>query len=52
MKFDEVYNLYKEACEKDYVLSIDAYNSAIRSAVYVKEGADHKWLHIQVSFDL
>lgn len=46
-QFDEAYNLYKKANEKGFILSIDAYNSAIRTAIYVKEGADHKWLHIQ-----
>ncbi|KAL4130829.1 hypothetical protein QTP88_008208 [Uroleucon formosanum] len=46
-QFEEAYNLYKEANEKGFVLSINAYNSAIKTAIYVKEGADHKWLHIQ-----
>ncbi|XP_025415928.1 protein PTCD3 homolog, mitochondrial isoform X2 [Sipha flava] len=46
-QFEESYKLYKEACEKKLILSINSYNSAIRSAIYVKEGADHKWLHIQ-----
>ncbi|XP_060867509.1 small ribosomal subunit protein mS39 [Metopolophium dirhodum] len=46
-QFEEAYNLYKEANEKGFILSINAYNSAIKTAIYVKEGADHKWLHIQ-----
>ncbi|XP_025209053.1 protein PTCD3 homolog, mitochondrial [Melanaphis sacchari] len=46
-QFEEAYKLYKEANEKGFVLTTNAYNSAIRTAVYVKEGADHKWLHIQ-----
>lgn len=49
IKFEEAYKLYKEANEKGFILTINAYNSAIRTAVYVKEGADHKWLHIQVN---
>ncbi|XP_022160312.1 protein PTCD3 homolog, mitochondrial [Myzus persicae] len=46
-QFEEAYNLFKEANEKGIILSTNAYNSAIKTAVYVKEGADHKWLHIQ-----
>jgi len=49
IKFEEAYKLFKEANEKGFILTINAYNSAIRTAVYVKEGADHKWLHIQVN---
>lgn len=49
IKFEEAYKLYKEANEKGFILTINAYNSAIKTAVYVKEGADHKWLHIQVN---
>lgn len=41
--------LYKEACENQLVLSINAYNSAIKTAIYIKEGIEHKWLHIQVN---
>lgn len=48
IQFEEAYKLYKEANEKGFILSINAYNSAIKTAIYVKEGADHKWLHIQV----
>ncbi|XP_050546265.1 protein PTCD3 homolog, mitochondrial isoform X1 [Daktulosphaira vitifoliae] len=46
-QFEEAYKFYQEACEKQVVLSIDAYNSIIRTALYIKEGTDHKWMHIQ-----
>ncbi|XP_050420754.1 protein PTCD3 homolog, mitochondrial [Adelges cooleyi] len=46
-QFEEAYKLYKQACEKQLVLTVDAYNSIIKTALYIKEGADHKWLHIQ-----